>query len=133
MRQVSPFRASVYALVRSIPEGRVLSYGAVAALLGRPRSARGVGTALSGLPEGHDVPWWRVVNRNGEITSPRIHHIAVLQKKLLEGEGVKFSASGRIDLRDFAWSPDPESEGRPSPKKRRIGKRPEGDGDGSVT
>ena len=106
---VSPFRASVYALVRSIPRGRVLSYGAVAALLGHPRSARGVGTALSGLSEGHDVPWWRVVNRNGEITSPRIHHIAALQRKLLEGEGVKFRASGRIDMKEYAWSPSPDS------------------------
>jgi methylated-DNA-protein-cysteine methyltransferase-like protein len=99
----------VYALVRSIPTGRVLSYGAVAALLGHPRSARGVGTALAGLPEGHDVPWWRVVNRNGEITSPRIHHIATLQRKLLEGERVKFSPSGRIDMAAYAWRPDPES------------------------
>jgi len=123
----------VYALVRSIPKGRVLSYGAVAALLGHPRSARGVGTALSGLPDGHDVPWWRVVNRNGEITSPRIHHIAVLQKKLLEGEGVKFSASGRIELRDFAWSPDPESEDMPSPQTRRIREQPTGNRGDSVT
>jgi len=102
---MSPFRADVYALVRRIPEGRVLSYGAVAALLGHPRSARGVGTALANLPDGHDVPWWRVVNRNGEISSPRIHHIASLQRQLLRDEGVSFSSNGRIDLSLYAWNP----------------------------
>ena len=96
----------MYELVRRIPRGRVLSYGAVAALLGHPRSARGVGSALSHLPEDHDVPWWRVVNRNGEITSPRIHHIAALQRRLLEEEGVAFTDSGRIDMRVHAWNPE---------------------------
>ncbi len=112
----SPFRGAVYDLVRAIPRGRVLSYGAVAALLGHPRAARGVGTALSALPSGHDVPWWRVVNHRGRITTPRIHHIATLQRRLLEDEGIGFSESDRIDMDRFAWSPDPGTLPRPDPE-----------------
>ncbi len=108
-RSMTPFRAAVYDLVRSIPKGRVLSYGAVATLLGHPRSARGVGTALSALPPEHDVPWWRVVSHDGRITTPRIHHLARIQRQLLEQEGLSFTESDRVDMSRHAWSPDPDA------------------------
>lgn len=101
---VSPFKREVYRIVRSIPSGRVTSYGVVAALAGKPRAARGVGWALSGLPDGTDVPWWRVVNRNGEITTPRFNHLAQLQRALLSDEGVELEG-GRIPLDRFGWEP----------------------------
>lgn len=101
---VSDFTNRVYDVVRSIPPGRVLSYGDVAALLGRPRAARGVGWALAALPGKSDVPWWRVVNRNGEISIGTPHGRA-LQRALLRNEGVSFDAGSRIDLRRFRWCP----------------------------
>lgn len=97
------FTQRVYEVVRRIPRGRVVSYGGVAALLGTPRAARGVGQALHALPDDTDVPWWRVVNRNGEISIRGVLHGATLQRQLLRREGVRFDASGRIDWRRFGW------------------------------
>lgn len=97
-------------MVRRVPPGRVVSYGGVAALLGTPRAARGVGTALAALPEGSDVPWWRVVNRDGAISIGYPPYAALLQRRLLEDEGVAFDARGRISWERFGWSPDPTEE-----------------------
>lgn len=97
------FTARVYRVVRRVPRGRVVSYGGVAAILGHPRAARGVGRALHALPDGSNVPWWRVVNRNGEISHRGTIHGARLQRELLKGEGVKFDRNGRIDWGEYGW------------------------------
>jgi len=104
-RTASPgeFAERVYAAVRAIPHGHVASYGGVAAVMGVPRAARAVGTALCALADESDVPWWRVVNRNGEISIKCTIHGPALQRALLEGEGVTFNASGRIDWNRFGW------------------------------
>jgi methylated-DNA-protein-cysteine methyltransferase-like protein len=102
-RRERPFTDRVYALVRRIPRGRTVSYGAVAAMLGTPRAARGVGTALAALPIDTDVPWWRVVNRNGEISIKGEAGLAALQRSLLVREGVRFDRRGRIDWDRFGW------------------------------
>jgi methylated-DNA-protein-cysteine methyltransferase-like protein len=81
----------------------VVSYGGVAAMLGTPRAARGVGTALGALPIDTEVPWWRVVNRNGEISIKGEPGLAALQRSLLRREGVRFDARGRIDWERFGW------------------------------
>lgn len=98
-----PFRAAVEALVRSVPPGRVTSYGAVAALVGAPRAARGVGAALNALPADTDVPWWRVANRSGELTIPAELGLRALQRTLLLREGVEFLDDGRVDLEKYEW------------------------------
>jgi len=103
---MNTFAEQVYALVRRVPKGWIVSYGGVAALLGRPRAARAVGRALFELPEGHDVPWWRVVNRNGEISIKGVLHGPARQRALLEKEGVKFDRAGRIDWETFGWRAD---------------------------
>ncbi len=108
----SSFRDQVFAMVRRIPLGRISTYGDIAALLGRPRAARGVGWALASLADdgaggdpGATVPWWRVVNRNGEISSPSLHHVAQRQRALLLAEGIRFDRSGRIDRERYGWWP----------------------------
>lgn len=101
------FNARVYEMVRRIPDGAVASYGGIAALLGAPRAARGVGWALAALPETNDVPWWRVVNRRGEISISTWPHAAQVQRRLLEEEGVRFGEDGRIDLTRFGWGGAP--------------------------
>jgi methylated-DNA-protein-cysteine methyltransferase related protein len=100
---MSTFTQRVWRMVRRVPRGRVVSYGGVAALLGHPRAARGVGQALHALPYPTDVPWWRVVNRNGEISIRGHLHGPQLQRSLLEAEGVEFDGSGRIDWKRFGW------------------------------
>lgn len=102
---MSPFQR-IIAVVQSIPRGRVASYGQVAAVAGMPRSARMVGWALHGLTEEAlvDVPWHRVVNRKGEISTTCTDHTALVQKKLLQKEGVAVSRKENvfvIDLKRF--------------------------------
>ena len=71
--------------------------------LGRPRGARGVGQALRALPDDTDVPWWRVVNRNAEISIKGKVHGPIIQRRLLEKEGVRFNKSGRSDWKKYGW------------------------------
>lgn len=93
-----------YSVARRVPRGRVTTYGTVAREAGFPGNARQVGYALAALPDGSDVPWHRIVNAQGEV-SARSTAIGYerLQRTLLEAEGVRFDASGRIDLDRFGW------------------------------
>ena len=100
------FYEQVYELVRQVPSGSVVTYGQVAAMLGSPRSARAVGYALRYLPRGTDVPWQRVINHKGQI-SPRFPaESPLIQRALLESEGVAFDANDRVDLKRFRWLGD---------------------------
>lgn len=126
---MSTFAESVRAVVRRVPRGKVVSYGGVAAILGRPRAARGVGRALSTLPDASDVPWWRVINRNGEISIKGVLHGPALQRTLLEREGVRF-VRGRVDWRRFGWSADalPDALRLDPPSPAPVSRAPSGGG-----
>jgi len=91
----------VYRLVKQIPRGRVLSYGALARLLGLPGGARTAGRAMAATPSGQGIPWHRVVGERGKILIREPY--ASLQKKLLGSEGVKIVES-RVDLGSHLWS-----------------------------
>lgn len=108
---MSGFFEQVYELVRQVPPGRVVSYGTIARLLGRPRAARTVGWALNSLPEGHDVPWHRVVNSRGRISLGGHGQGGELQRAMLEAEGVEFDKQGQIDLKRFGWEGPSEPPG----------------------
>jgi methylated-DNA-protein-cysteine methyltransferase-like protein len=88
-----------------VPRGRVATYGQIAALAGLPGAARQVGYALAALPDGSDIPWQRIVNARGELSSRRDFDGAPRQRLRLVEEGVVFDAAGRIDLREFGWRP----------------------------
>jgi methylated-DNA-protein-cysteine methyltransferase-like protein len=107
-RGIAPvdFNDQVYALVRQVPAGRVITYGAIARLLGQPRKAREVGWAMHTCPD--DVPAQRVVNRFGEVTGDPVGDGAAVRRLLLEAEGVQFDQQGRCDLSRYSWEPDPE-------------------------
>src|SRR4051794_20824558 len=92
------FNQRVYALVSHIPEGNVLTYSRVAALLEVPNGARAVGWALHGLPADSGVPWQRVINAQGRISIRGSSHAAEEQRRLLESEGVQFDDTGRVKL-----------------------------------
>ena len=90
----------VYALVRRVPRGRVVTYGQVARALGMPRGARTVGWAMRVCPD--QVPWHRVVNAHGEISirpTTGFHE----QRARLKAEGIRFDRAGRIDLKKYGW------------------------------
>jgi len=113
-RRPSDLHGRIHAAVRRIPRGRVATYGQIALLAGLGRQPRLVGYALAALPAASDVPWHRVVNAAGRV-SPRASPGAdSLQRALLEREGVRFDARGRIDLTRFRWKPR-----GPRPRRRR--------------
>jgi methylated-DNA-protein-cysteine methyltransferase related protein len=93
----------IHQIVSRIPRGRVATYGQVARLAGLPGQARLVGYALHALPADTSVPWQRVVNAQGGISTPPGHDTR--QRRLLEREGIRFDARGRIPLADFRWRP----------------------------
>jgi methylated-DNA-protein-cysteine methyltransferase-like protein len=108
MEMTENFYQRVYAVVRQVPPGMVVTYGQVAALLGCPRAARAVGYALRFLPAGSDVPWHRVINYQGQISPRHPPDGPLIQRLLLEEEGVMFDAQGRVDLSRYRWSPPTE-------------------------
>jgi methylated-DNA-protein-cysteine methyltransferase-like protein len=93
----------IYRLVMHVPPGRVVTYGAIARMLGNPRAARTVGWALHGLPAEANVPWHRVVNSQGRISLGGRGRDAERQRHLLAIEGVEFDEWDRIDLERFGW------------------------------
>ena len=99
------FFVHVYRLVAQVPKGKVVTYGQVAALLGAPRAARAVGTALRYLPQPLTctVPWQRVINAAGGISLRGDVLRAEEQRWLLEGEGVEFDRHGKVNLKKYRW------------------------------
>src|SRR2546422_9439416 len=103
MSRWKTFVNRVHALVRAVPRGRVVTYGQIAQLAGRPRAAREVGwIAHAG---GKGIPWQRVVNRAGGLasgyTGGRAGH-----RRALAREGVRAGSEDRVDLSAYQWWPD---------------------------
>jgi methylated-DNA-protein-cysteine methyltransferase related protein len=95
----------IYAVVRRIPAGRVATYGQVASLAGLKGHARQVGYALHALPDGTAVPWHRVVNAAGGISLRAMPGGELVQRGLLEREGIKLDPRGRVPLARVRWVP----------------------------
>jgi methylated-DNA-protein-cysteine methyltransferase-like protein len=95
----------IYAVVRQIPRGRVATYGQIASLAGLEGHARQVGYALHALPQETTVPWHRVVNATGGISRRSLPGGELVQRMLLEREGVRLSPLGRVSLARTRWAP----------------------------
>jgi len=97
----------IYDIVRQIPEGQVATYGQIADMANLFGKARLVGYALFRVdPQTSDVPWHRVINAKGEISqSPFRNGGDYVQRSLLEQEGIKFSATGKVNLAVYRWQP----------------------------
>jgi alkylated DNA nucleotide flippase Atl1 len=94
----------IYEVVRFVPRGRVTTYGRVAGIVGGC-GARQVGYAMASVHEGSDVPWHRVVNSEGKVSARRDNGPGdLIQRQLLEDEGVVFDQSGRINLTIYLWT-----------------------------
>ncbi len=98
------FFEQVYQVVRLIPEGRVTSYGAIAAYLGVKRSARMVGWAMNGAHH-MDIPAHRVVNRNGNLSGKMHFATPNEMERLLSSEGIVVKDDTIQHFRDCFWDP----------------------------
>ena len=93
----------IYAVTRQIPPGQVATYGQIAAIVGEC-TARMVGYAMAALPFGTDVPWQRVINRQGKISLRAGGNGGALQRQLLEAEGVCFDPkTDSVDFNQIGW------------------------------
>lgn len=100
------FSDRVYWLVCQVPAGCVATYGQIATYAGSPRAARAVGNLMkSSLKKGRDVPWHRIINVKGGISSKGDTERAELQRRLLEAEGIEFDDAGLCDLEKYRWEP----------------------------
>jgi methylated-DNA-protein-cysteine methyltransferase-like protein len=96
------FIQKIYELVAQIPAGKLMTYGQVAALCGKPRAARQVGQVAHFGPI--DLPWHRVVNREGKLASGWPGGINI-QKQLLEQENVVINDEFKANIKDLLWWP----------------------------
>lgn len=92
----------VYEYVKTVPRGKVVTYGQVAAAIGAPRCARQVGWALHVNPEPGVIPCHRVVNREGRLAPAFAFGGEAVQASLLEAEGVEV-VGGYVDLNKYRW------------------------------
>lgn len=98
------FYDRVVKFIKSIPAGRVTTYGQIADYAGNPRAAREVAYILHSSSEKENLPWQRVINSKGRI-SMKPGHGYELQKQLLEDEGIVFDEEDRVDFEKFLWQP----------------------------
>jgi len=107
--QASPLQGdkaveAICAVIRRIPVGWVATYGQIAAMAGLPRRARLVGRILQHLDPTTKVPWHRVVNAKGEVSYSLSRNGGdILQRRLLEKEGLSFDDNNRLDLERCRW------------------------------
>jgi len=111
----------VYKLVKQIPRGRVLSYGAVAKIVRLRGGARSAGRAMAATPSGKGIPWHRVLAANGKIVIREPY--SSLQRKLLESEGVEVIES-RVKMKQYLWVPPRKEAASKEKSPRRTKRRP---------
>lgn len=103
------FADEVFAIVARIPEGMVTTYGDIARALGDPRGARQVGWAIAGSPAGTDLPFHRVVNRDGFLSGGwAFGHPEIMKQRLL-ADGAPFVDEFTVDIARCRWIPDEDS------------------------
>lgn len=98
------FTEKVIHMIKSIPVGRVMTYGQIARLAGNPRGARQVARILHSMSIKHRLPWHRILNARGEISFGE-SEIGTRQKQYLLDEGVDFINDKYVDLRQYLYEP----------------------------
>lgn len=104
------YRERVFRIVRSIPRGRVMTYGQIAEILGEGYTPRTVGFVMH--TSDNKTPWHRVLNAQGASSTGRIVIPHDKQQRMLEAEGIKFNERGRCDLQTYLWIPKEKKDQR---------------------
>lgn len=101
---MSHFFQSVYEYLKTVPKGKVVTYGQIAYAVGAPRMSRQVGYALHANPQPGIIPCHRVVNRFGRLAPAFAFGGLDEQRRALEAEGVAVSDDGFVDLTVYQWN-----------------------------
>ena len=99
------FAEKVYEYLKTVPKGKVVTYGMIAAAIGSPRAARQVGNALHRNPQPVIIPCHRVVNREGRLAPAFAFGGWEKQAALLKNEGVEVE-DGYVDIQKYIWNGD---------------------------
>lgn len=101
------FTEQAVTIIKSIPPGYVMTYGQVAAEAGNPRGARQISRILHSMSAKHELPWHRIINAQGGISTPdHAEAKGQTQRERLIAEGVQFNANGKISLDLYRWHPE---------------------------
>jgi len=111
------YRERVFRVVRSIPRGRVMTYGQIAEILGEGYTPRTVGFVMHSSND--KTPWHRVINAQGGCSTRGLVLPHDKQQRMLEAEGVRFSERGRCELQKYLWIPA-EPEGKRKAQSKRV-------------
>lgn len=91
----------VYEFLRTIPRGKVVTYGQIAVYLGNKNLSRAVGNILHNNPDTSQYPCHRVVNSKGQVAPNFAFGGGAMQRRMLEQEGIVFELDGSIDLKKY--------------------------------
>ena len=92
----------VWAYLRSVPKGRVVTYGQIALYLGNPKLARHVGNILHRNPDGEKNPCYKVVSAGGKLSEHYAFGGMPAQQSRLEADGIPVE-KGRVDITRYRW------------------------------
>ena len=102
---MSKFKDKIVRIVKLIPSGYVVSYGQVALMAGVPRAARQVGWGLHDYSDKYNLPWGRVINNAGRISTNCLDHTALMQKEFLEKENIIVNKDLTLDIEKYRYRP----------------------------
>lgn len=111
------YRERVFRIVRSIPPGRVMTYGQIAEILGEGYTPRTVGFVMHSSND--KTPWHRIINAQGACSTRGIVLPHDKQQRMLEAEGVSFNERGRCELQQYLWIPV-EAEGNRKARAKKV-------------
>ena len=111
------YRERVFRIVRSIPRGRVMTYGQIAEILGEGYTPRTVGFVMHSAND--KTPWHRVINAQGGCSTRGLVLPHDKQQRMLEAEGISFNERGRCELQAYLWIPA-ETEGKRKARAEKV-------------
>jgi len=107
--KMTPFTEKAIRIMKSIPAGKVMTYGQVAEVAGNKRGARQIVRILHSMSKKYDIPWHRIINAKGEI-GLKDEEGKFTQKEKLETEGIRLIDSGKVDLVSARYQPEKNGE-----------------------
>ncbi len=99
----SPLAEKIYAYLRTVPKGYVVTYAQVGHAVGNASLARAVGNILHKNPDPDGIPCFRVVNANGYLAPAFAFGGVGEQRRRLEEDGIAVSHDNRVDLQIYQW------------------------------